>query len=366
MEPAFGHDFSRVRVHSDAQAANLSAGLNARAFTIGNDVAFGAGEYRPGTLVGDALIAHELAHVVQQRGGVGYSVPSQKGLEDSGVLEREADDAAAGAIVSTWGGDKSGRAVSRLAREGLRLQRCGSATKQVVTDPKAAAFQTAGAPPECPPSLAYQMTPPTDPKVTPNPKDERAKAIMSAAKDESRPFKDRAMAAVRSILHTYYPKDEAMISNVVYVPGEPGLLTENVGQGASATGSIEVGDQFVRSVGLNSEFPRSVLRVGHELQHVDQFRAGMTGSKNKNEREFLAYYCGALAVEIQATGRMHHATRVDLIDQALGYYYCLTDELQAKYSTHRDRLLDRRKVENTAGGNQGTQEPTSCKPQPER
>ncbi|MEW6734857.1 MAG: DUF4157 domain-containing protein, partial [Acidobacteriota bacterium] len=68
MESAFGYNFSQVRVHTDSQASNLSANLNARAFTIGNNIAFAAGEYKPGTMVGDALLAHELAHVVQQNG----------------------------------------------------------------------------------------------------------------------------------------------------------------------------------------------------------------------------------------------------------------------------------------------------------
>src|SRR5262249_21742338 len=68
MGAVFGHDFAGVRVHTGAQAAGLSDSLSARAFTIGSDIAFAAGEYQPGTLIGDALIAHELAHVVQQSG----------------------------------------------------------------------------------------------------------------------------------------------------------------------------------------------------------------------------------------------------------------------------------------------------------
>ena len=64
MGEAFGHDFSQVRVHTDASATGLSEQMNARAFTVGSDIAFAVGEYQPGTLIGDALIAHELAHVV--------------------------------------------------------------------------------------------------------------------------------------------------------------------------------------------------------------------------------------------------------------------------------------------------------------
>jgi hypothetical protein len=128
METAFGHDFSRVRVHTDAQAAALSNSLNARAFTIGLDVAFGAEEYRPGTLIGDALIAHELAHVVQQSGG--SSVPMKSGQAQYDTLEEDADQSAVEAMISLWNGPKSGLArVAKTAlprlKSGLGLQRCG-------------------------------------------------------------------------------------------------------------------------------------------------------------------------------------------------------------------------------------------------
>jgi hypothetical protein len=66
MEPRFGHDFSRVRVHRDAKAARAADAVNARAYVIGSDMVFGRGEYAPGTGSGRSLIAHELAHVVQQ------------------------------------------------------------------------------------------------------------------------------------------------------------------------------------------------------------------------------------------------------------------------------------------------------------
>ncbi|MBN9562854.1 MAG: DUF4157 domain-containing protein [Alphaproteobacteria bacterium] len=68
MEPRFGHDFGAVRVHANAPAAEASRDLHARAFASGTDIAFDAGEYRPDTASGRALIAHELAHVVQQHG----------------------------------------------------------------------------------------------------------------------------------------------------------------------------------------------------------------------------------------------------------------------------------------------------------
>ncbi len=67
FEPRFGHDFSCVRVHADDEAANAARAVRARAYTIGREIVFGAGEYAPATMEGKRLLAHELAYVVQQR-----------------------------------------------------------------------------------------------------------------------------------------------------------------------------------------------------------------------------------------------------------------------------------------------------------
>lgn len=69
FEPRFGHNFSQVRVHNDSRAANMARNVNARAFTVGPNIAFGAGQYQPGTPHGNRLLAHELTHVVQQGHG---------------------------------------------------------------------------------------------------------------------------------------------------------------------------------------------------------------------------------------------------------------------------------------------------------
>src|SRR5260370_216726 len=66
MEPRFGHDFSRVRIHTDAQAAESARTVNALAYTVGRDVVFGARQYAPQNSKGRRLLAHELTHVVQQ------------------------------------------------------------------------------------------------------------------------------------------------------------------------------------------------------------------------------------------------------------------------------------------------------------
>jgi hypothetical protein len=71
FEPRFGHDFSQVRVHSDTRAADTAKVVNARAFTVGRDVVFGAGQYTPDSQGGRRLMAHELTHVVQQAPNMG-------------------------------------------------------------------------------------------------------------------------------------------------------------------------------------------------------------------------------------------------------------------------------------------------------
>lgn len=89
MEGSFGHDFSGVRVHTDAAAAGSAAAFDALAYTVGSHVVFGAGQYTPHTPQGHGLLAHELAHVVQQQVG-----GSMSGSVENPQLEHAADSAA--------------------------------------------------------------------------------------------------------------------------------------------------------------------------------------------------------------------------------------------------------------------------------
>lgn len=67
FEPRFGTSFANVRLHTDSKAALLSRSINARAFTTGNNIYFGSGEYSPNTIQGKRLMAHELTHTIQQQ-----------------------------------------------------------------------------------------------------------------------------------------------------------------------------------------------------------------------------------------------------------------------------------------------------------
>lgn len=94
LAPHVGDPLTDVRVHTDTTADALARSVSARAFTTGSDVYFAAGEYRPGSRDGDALIAHELTHVSQQRGA-----PSSGPLtvsEPGDAMETEADTVASG------------------------------------------------------------------------------------------------------------------------------------------------------------------------------------------------------------------------------------------------------------------------------
>ena len=95
FEPRFGHDFGRVRVHRDPAAAASAREVSAHAYTVGHHVVFAPGQYAPGTHAGLSLLAHELAHVVQQRAvvqrhAVSPELRSRRGGEGADEIEPEA------------------------------------------------------------------------------------------------------------------------------------------------------------------------------------------------------------------------------------------------------------------------------------
>jgi hypothetical protein len=93
MEGRLGHDFGSVRIHDDARAAASAERLNARAYTVGEHVVFGGGEFAPSTPTGERLLAHELAHVVQQSARPSAAGPVRLGRPGD-AAERAADEAA--------------------------------------------------------------------------------------------------------------------------------------------------------------------------------------------------------------------------------------------------------------------------------
>ena len=117
FEPRFGHDFSHVRIHSDGNAANLAKGVNAQAFTRGQDIFFGAGRYQPHSDPGRKLIAHELVHTIQQ--GHANLLPS----DGISVLRQ---------TEPSWGRARVGRGQSESGRAPLALSSISGAQRQVL------------------------------------------------------------------------------------------------------------------------------------------------------------------------------------------------------------------------------------------
>jgi hypothetical protein len=99
FEPRFGYDFSGVRVHTDAKAAESARAVNARAYTVGRDVVFGAGQYAPGTYAGRSLIAHELSHTLQQSIGK-MANDVELGIGESNTASKHQADVMAKAAMS--------------------------------------------------------------------------------------------------------------------------------------------------------------------------------------------------------------------------------------------------------------------------
>ena len=126
---AYGANLGGVQVHTGADAVQLARESGAAAVTVGDHIAFAGGRYQPGTPAGDALIAHEAAHVVQQRRS-GERVQRYGPGGSSSSTELDADRAAAGAMVQMYGGDA--RSMSEVdaggpaLRSGLQMQRCSN------------------------------------------------------------------------------------------------------------------------------------------------------------------------------------------------------------------------------------------------
>lgn len=83
METRFGFDFSKVRIHTDSAAAESARAMDAVAYTVGSDIVFGGGTFSPNTPAGEHLLAHELAHIVQQEGlpEVDHSITARPAIQ---------------------------------------------------------------------------------------------------------------------------------------------------------------------------------------------------------------------------------------------------------------------------------------------
>lgn len=119
MEQRFGHDFSQVHIHTDARAAESAEAVHARAYTVGRDVVFGAGQYAPSSADGRRLLAHELTHVVQQAS----SQPVMGMIGGTGVAASPAGGDAEAAAQRTAEAISANHAVPAANRHAVALYR---------------------------------------------------------------------------------------------------------------------------------------------------------------------------------------------------------------------------------------------------
>ncbi|HEY1758776.1 MAG TPA: DUF4157 domain-containing protein [Bryobacteraceae bacterium] len=336
LEQHFQTGLGDVRVHTSPEAAESATGLDAVAYTSGRDIYFAAGMYAPSSDSGRRLLAHEVAHVVQQSSGKEPTIAakSARGAKigaPEDILETEADKKAEEFM--------SGSALDLTEEE--RKKREASAV-------------TSGTPQRTVQRQQAQPQSPTAQSTTSL--DATAQSIIRGAGDAKRDAGVRAVEAVWRIIHEYYPSEAAKVNVVTYDNKEAptGLATGPYPAVNPTSGKIFVGDDFLRGVTDARAFAHRVLQVGHELEHINQFRDPAIGPSpaKKDEREFLAFYHEALASAAPHTGRFQHSTRIEVIDQALGYYDCLASapeqdkkDAAKKYAAYQKILLDRRSAE---------------------
>ena len=116
MESRFGHDFNQVRIHTDAKAAESTRTVNALAYTFGRNVVFGAGQYRPSSVAGKKLLAHELAHTLQQGDQTPQLATELEISKSDDVTEREAEKAAR-SIINDQPFAVASQGMGRIARQ---------------------------------------------------------------------------------------------------------------------------------------------------------------------------------------------------------------------------------------------------------
>ncbi|WP_309371702.1 DUF4157 domain-containing protein [Nitrosomonas sp.] len=120
FESRMGHRFDDVRIHTDKRAARMARTINARAYTLGRDIVFNEGQYKPGTREGDKLLAHELTHVVQQKNLPG--APVQRSCFDGNCED------CAGGIRDMWVTVFFARRANRTTMQHLRTAIDGAKT----------------------------------------------------------------------------------------------------------------------------------------------------------------------------------------------------------------------------------------------
>jgi len=131
LEERMGHDFSDVRVHTGGKADESARSISAQAYTVGTDVVFRSGAYQPETPGGRHVLAHELAHVVQQKAGPVAGTPAPGGISISHPTDAFEQAAERSAAMAMSGPAPS--PVPAAAGSGVTAQRAGEEDEEVQT-----------------------------------------------------------------------------------------------------------------------------------------------------------------------------------------------------------------------------------------
>jgi hypothetical protein len=272
MGTALGADFSGVRLHDDQHAGSLVGSLGARALAVGGHVAFAPHAYAPGTLMGDALIAHELAHVVQQG-----AAPVRSGsatVQRTAGLESDADAVAASALAALHG-IPGERGLRPALRSGLRLSGCYP--------------RTVGHEPYTP------KTPFDQPELTgdaPTVAPEQAPPI--ALEEAGDRF--RVMEGVLTRLATHFDKDPAVTDAVAKARAALGVARTSLGaKAAAAAARISLGQKILdrcESNLLALEASRTKIAAQDE---AERGRGGFLAAIDATRAAYVAALAAALS-----------------------------------------------------------------------
>jgi len=182
LETRFGEDFGGVRIHASGRAADAAAAVHAKAYTLGQNIVFGARRYAPETFEGRRLLAHELAHVVQQRRGGG--LPE---LRQGSALELAADQAARSVATGIGPVVVNGAAGHGIARETDEdeIDRALSTWTKLDQQTEEEARRKPGPPPK-----SDTTTPTTNPPA-------KAASVDHALRDQSRALREQRKELLR-------------------------------------------------------------------------------------------------------------------------------------------------------------------------
>jgi hypothetical protein len=209
LEPRFGQDFSHIRVHRDAAAAHSARAVDAQAFAQGNHLVFGSGQYDPKTDSGKKLLAHEIAHSLQQqKGSHGSEHAAERDAEHAAKKAARIDGGDAPIQINEPSGEK------RIQRQPLPNQN-----------------QNAGGAP---------------------PKDEGREKIVNAAQKTTGDPGQRATTLVNLIVTRFYPEYVSKVSGVAFDVKEPGVRVDikeaSVGGKKTQSATVIVGKNFIDGI----------------------------------------------------------------------------------------------------------------------